>query len=90
MIDLDAGIGYLWRNDEETTEKLMASASELHLPTGFNLTLSAGDQRGDDASFISDQSGRYRRFGGLLRRVRFRDVRLRLDLMGHSGGAELR
>jgi len=57
VIDLDAGIGYLWRNDDETTEKLMASASLLHLPTGLNLTLSAGDQRGDDAKFAYAKLG---------------------------------
>ncbi|MTH79744.1 porin [Paracoccus aestuariivivens] len=45
VVKLDAGLGYAWKDAEETTEQVIASASMMHVPTGLNLTVSAGDQK---------------------------------------------
>lgn len=52
IASFDAAIGYAWDDDDDgTTEKLMASATALHKPTGLNLTLSTGENQGEDGSF---------------------------------------
>lgn len=52
MASFDAAIGYAWKDDDgHDTEKLMASATAVHKPTGLNLTLSAGENQGEDGSF---------------------------------------
>jgi hypothetical protein len=44
-VSLDAGIGYLWKDDDgETTEQAMASVSATHLPTGVNVTAAVGEE----------------------------------------------
>ena len=57
-VDLDAGLGYSWKDDEgDTTEQVIASASATHVPTGLNLTLATGKQMSDGGSYLYAKVG---------------------------------
>lgn len=46
-----AALGYAWRNDEDTTEQIVASTAMTHIPSGLNIALSTGDARDDGGSY---------------------------------------
>jgi hypothetical protein len=61
-IEIQAGLGYYWQEDDPTAWG--GSASALHVPTGVNLTLSAGtaDDGGDTGSYWYAKLGLLRDF----------------------------
>jgi hypothetical protein len=55
---LDAAVGYSWKDDGgDMTEQAMASASAVHVPTGLNLTIAAGEQMSDEGRYLYAKLG---------------------------------
>jgi Gram-negative porin len=51
-VTFNAALGYAWTDeDDETTRRLIASGSLVHLSTGLNLTLAGGDSQSDEPSY---------------------------------------
>lgn len=73
---VDAALGYSWKNDEDTTEQLVASGSVVHVPTGLNLTLATGDERGDGGDYA------YAKFGWAGDVWRYGTTAISIDYFG--------